>query len=234
MQRYDKKSENFNAKAEKLWLLTYFYNLTALMWRKMRNFASSKRRHQIHFIKPSFNLTATEYIQLKAFARVDGLWVAVLWISTFLFYVLGLTRPTYGIVAMLLLLTTPLLLTQRLKHYRNDVLDGLLSFGRGWGYVTMMSFYGSLLFGIAVFAYFNYMDHGYLFSTLMQTLQSPEMAAVIEQTDMAASLKLSLEQLQQMRPIDLALNMMMSSVMACMLLGLPIAAIMQRQVKREG
>lgn len=173
-------------------------------------------------------MTATEYIQLKAFARVDGLWVAVLWISSFLFYLVGLSRPTYGIVAMLLILSVPFVLGLLLRRYRNDVLDGIISFARGWGYTVLTCFYGSLLFGIAVYAYFSYLDNGYLFATLDQMIKSPEMAPVVEQGNLGTMLSQSLEQMRAMRPIDLALNLMMSGVMASMLLALPIAALMQR------
>ena len=174
-------------------------------------------------------MTATEYIQLKAFARVDGLWVAVLWVSSFLFYLVGLSRPTYGVVAMLLAMSTPFVLGFLLRRFRNDVLDGIISFGRGWGYSVLTCFYGSLLFGISAFAYFTYLDNGYLFATLGQMLKSSEMAPVLEQGNLGVMLTQSLEQMQAMRPIDLALNMMMSGMMISMLLALPIAALMQKR-----
>ena len=173
-------------------------------------------------------MTATEYIQFKAFARVDGLWVAVLWISSFLFYLLGLSRPTYGIVAMLLMLSVPFVLGILLKRYRNDVLNGIISFARGWGYTVLASFYGSLLFGLSVFAYFRFLDNGYLFTTLNQILKSAEMAPVIEQGNLGAMVSQSLEQMRSMRPIDLTLNLMVSGMMASMLLALPIAALLQK------
>lgn len=176
-------------------------------------------------------MTATEYIQLKAFARIDGLWVAVLWISSFLFYLLGLSRPTYGFVAMVLALSTPFVLGLLLKKFRNDVLDGVISFGRGWGYSVLTCFYGSLLFGLSVFAYFTYLDHGYLFTTLGTMLSSSEMAPVLEEGNLGAMLNDSLQQMRNMRPIDLALNMMMSCLMICMLVALPIAALLQKVKK---
>ena len=152
----------------------------------------------------------------------------MLWVSSFLFYLLGLSRPTYGIVAMLLALSLPFVLGFLLRRFRNDVLDGIISFARGWGYTVMTCFYGSLLFGLSVFAYFSYLDNGYLFATLGQMLQSSEMAPVLEQGNMGTMLSESLEQMRSMRPIDLALNLMMSSLMICMLLALPIAALLQK------
>ena len=37
-------------------------------------------------------MTAEEYIQLKAFARIDGALLSVMWIASFALYVIGMTK----------------------------------------------------------------------------------------------------------------------------------------------
>ena len=47
-------------------------------------------------------MTAPEYIQLKAYARQDGFFLALLWIASFVFYIMGLTNQMLGMAAIML------------------------------------------------------------------------------------------------------------------------------------
>ena len=134
-------------------------------------------------------------------------------------------------LAMLMALATPFVLGFLLRKFRNGVLDGVISFGRGWGYSVLTCFYASLLFGLSVYAYFTFLDQGYLFDALAQMLQRADMAPVLKQGNLGTLLTDSLQQMKTMRPIDLALNMMFSCLMIGMLLALPIAALLQKAVR---
>jgi hypothetical protein len=174
-------------------------------------------------------LTAPEYIQLKAFARIDGAWLSLLLIAGFACYVVGLTSPTYGFLALLTFIVTPFFVGRRLKRFRDNGLDGTMSFLRGWAYVIMMFFYGGLLFALAQYAYLTYMDKGYILMTINDVLSTPENTAVMKQLGMTDQINESLHLLGTMRPIDFALNMLTTLIMAGAVLGLPIAAVLQKR-----
>ena len=53
-------------------------------------------------------MTAPEYIQLKAFARQDGAFLALLWVATFSLYIIGVTNQILGIVAILIMVVKAL------------------------------------------------------------------------------------------------------------------------------
>ena len=154
--------------------------------------------------------------------------LALLLVAVFACYVVGLTSPTYGLLAMIALVVTPFYVGRRLKRFRDDGLDGQISFLRGWAYVCLMFFYGGLLFALVQYAYLAYMDHGYLLTTITDLLSAPEQAAAIKQLGMTEQVNESLHQLQQMRPIDFALDFLTSIIMAGVMLGLPLAAIVRR------
>jgi hypothetical protein len=177
-------------------------------------------------------LTAPEYLQLKAFARIDGARLFLLWTATFALYIIGLTSPIYGLAAMFLLVTTPFFVGSRLRHFRDDSLEGTISFMRGWAYTVYVFFYGSLLFALAQWAYFTYMDNGYLISTITKALNTPETTEALRQMGITESFSESIAMLGEMRPIDLSLNMLTTNIMAGMVLGLPIAAVLQKRGER--
>ena len=177
-------------------------------------------------------MTAPEYIQLKAFARIDGVWLSLLWIAAFALYIVGLRSPGYGLAAMVLAVATPFFVGTRLRHFRDEGLSGTISFMRGWAYTVYVFFYGGLLFALAQWAYLTYMDQGYLLNTITEMLSAPETVEALRQMGMTETLDESLTMLGQMRPIALSLNMLTTNILMGMLLGLPIAAVIKR-VKRE-
>lgn len=178
-------------------------------------------------------MTPAEYIQLKAFARQDGALLALWWIASFGCYVAGLLQPVLGMLAVLMALSTPIVAALRLRHFRDVGRDGIISMGRGWGFVVLIFFYAGLLLAVAQYAYFSFMDHGFMFDAMDRMLHTPEAGQMLQQYGMAESVDESISQMRAMRPIDIALNMLTTNILVGMVVALPIAAVMQRQLKTE-
>jgi Na+/glutamate symporter len=174
-------------------------------------------------------MTPAEYIQMKAFARLDGVLLAVLWVSSFALYVAGLALPVLGLAAMVLMVATPFFVGFRLGKFRDEGRDGIISFRRGWVYVVFVFFYAAILLALAQYAYFAYMDHGYLMQSFSTALSTPEAVQMMKQYGIEQAMAESLEQMGQLRPIDYALNVLTVNILAGMVLGLPIAAMLQRR-----
>lgn len=173
-------------------------------------------------------MTAPEYIQLRAFARIDGVKLAILWLASFAFYVLGLKTSGFGLVSLLLAFATPFLSARLLRHFRDEGLEGFISFGRGWVYVVFQFFYAGLLFAIAQFVYFAYLDHGFFMNGISQMFSDPATSEAMRQMGMSATIEESLQMLMSLRPIDLALNILTSNLILGCLIAVPIAAICKR------
>ena len=173
-------------------------------------------------------MTAPEYIQLRAFARYDGLKLFVLWLISFVCYVLGPRMPFLGIAAAPLAAITPLVAYQLLRHYRDVGLGGVISVGRGWAYVVFLFLYASLLFALAQFVYFAFLDKGYFVSTMSQMMSDPATSESLRQMGMLAQVNDALRQFEQMRPIDLVLNILTTNLFIGCVVGLPVAAIAAR------
>lgn len=172
-------------------------------------------------------MTPTEYIQLKAFARLDGVKLFLLWLTSFVCYIIGLRSPGLGLVALILALVTPFLCFRLLRHFRDHVRDGVISFMRGWAYVVFLFFYAGLLFAVAQFVYFKWIDHGYFASALSEMLAMPENAETIRQLGLGSASEMT-EILTQASPIETALNILTTNLLIGCAIALPIAAVSKR------
>jgi len=174
-------------------------------------------------------MTPEEYVQLKAFARQDGAFLSLLWIGGFACYVRGLTNPVLGLAALMLLVVSPFFAANRLRHFRDDARNGVISFLRGYAYTVLIFFYGGLLFCSAVYVYFAFLDNGYLSGMLTDMMNTEQGRQIAEMYGMADQMEEGLDMLTAMRPIDYALNLLSLNISAGLLLGVPIALLMQRK-----
>ena len=174
-------------------------------------------------------MTAPEYIQLKAYARQDGFFLAMLWIASFASYIVGLTNQTLAMAAMLMAVMTPFFVASRLRKFRDYGLEGVISFGRSYAYIIFVFFYGAVLLAVAQYLYFAYMDNGYLVNSFAKMIGSEEGRVMLEQYGMAKVVNDGLAEMAMTRPIDYALNILTINISLGFILGLPIALIMQKR-----
>ena len=174
-------------------------------------------------------MTAPEYVQLKAYARQDGFFLALLWIASFACYILGITNGLLGMVAMMLAVMTPFFVAGRLRRFRDEGREGVISFRRSYAYTVFVFFYGAVLLAVAQFLYFAYMDNGYLLSTFSKIVSSAEGKEMLQQYGMTQVAEDSLSEMASLRPIDYALNILTVNIMIGFVLGVPIGLVMYRR-----
>ena len=177
-------------------------------------------------------MTASEYIQLKAYARQDGFFLALLWIASFASYIMGFSNQTLAMAAMLMALTSPFFVANRLRKFRDEGREGVISFGRSYAYTIFVFFYGAVLLAVAQYLYFAYMDNGYLVSSFAKMMNTDEGRMVLEQYGMTKVVDDSLAEMAATRPIDSALNILTINISLGFILGVPIGLIMQRRIKK--
>lgn len=178
-------------------------------------------------------MTTEEYTQLKAFARIDGILVALLWTASFACYIGGMAHPALMIVGMGTAVSTPFFVFSRLRRFRNSILDGTLSFGRGYLYSAHTFLYAALLFALAQFVYFQFIDQGYLLSKVAEVLSDPVTERTIREAGMRQAVDETLRTMWQTRPIDYALSYFSSNIIIGLLLALPIAAVAKRADRQD-
>ena len=155
-------------------------------------------------------INVTALVQLKAFARQDGVILALTWIASF---ILMIYTPQYS-YGNLLALSTPFIVGWRLCAFRNYALDGTF-------------FYASLVFALCQYAYIKFIDGDSIKNMLAETVKvlTPvyqEQGLSLNEINSAASMMASL------RPIDLSIIFMMQNLFIGLLLSLPLALIFKR------
>jgi len=171
-------------------------------------------------------VTPAEYQQLKAFARIDGALLAIVWIGSFALYIKGLENPTLGMLSIMTLVVSPFFAAKCLRSFRNKARNGIISFARGYAYIVLIFFYSGLLFALTQYVYFTYMDNGFLMAKFTEMANSPESV----QLGIKDMMQQSLDQMAAMRPIDLSLNVLTVIIVAGFFIGLPTAALLQQRV----
>jgi hypothetical protein len=133
-----------------------------------------------------------------------------------------------GLAALLLMVYTPIFVGERLGKFRDYGREGLISFRRAYAYTVFVFFYGGVLFAIAQYLYFAFIDNGYLMTQFSKMVNSNEAQKMLQQYGMTEMMNESLNEMANIRPIDYALNMLTVNISLGFILGVPISLIMQR------
>lgn len=168
---------------------------------------------------------------MKAFARVDGAALALLWTVSFACYIVGISHPVYATVSIILALMTPFFVARRLRVFRNEALGGVISFLRAFAFSMLIFFYASVLFALVQYVYMAYIDHGYLLQTVTRIFESPEGRQLLEGYGLTGKeMADSLQSLAEMRPIDFALNVLTGNLTIGLLVGVPLAGLLKSRM----
>ena len=168
------------------------------------------------------------FIQLKAFARQDALVLSLLWIASFA----CMTLVKAGLLGNLLALATPFFIAWRLSKFRDQTLGGSISFRRAFAYGVYTFFYASLVFALAQFVYFRYLDHGTFARMITESMRL--LAPMYEQNGISKTdLNNNINMVSMLTPIQWAFVFMMQNIIIGVVVSLPIAAVCMRAIKRR-
>ena len=171
-------------------------------------------------------ITPATLSQLKAFARQDGLLLALFWTASFAMTMLA-PQSIWGNV---LALATPFFMGWRLCTFRDVALDGEISFRRGVAHGIYSVFYASLVFALVQYVYFRFLDHGTFMGIMNDGVKVIE--EVYRQQGLDASeLTRSIEAMREVTPVQWAFMLMLQNIFVGSLLALPVAAVCKRKLR---
>lgn len=169
-------------------------------------------------------ITPQVLIQLKAFARQDGALLSLLWIASFA----GMMYMPQSAVGNLLALATPIVVGWRLCKFRDDALDGVISLRRGYAYAFYVFFYASLVFALAQYLYFAFLDGGRFSTMLSDALRV--VTPIYEQQGMSkAEIDQGMGLVMSLGPLHWTFVFMVQNILVGLVLGLPIGAVCRKR-----
>lgn len=172
----------------------------------------------------------TEYIQLKAFAKQDGLILGLIWIAAFACFIGSMTDGSLQIGFVAGILSTPFVVFFMLRHYRDKVLDGSISYRRAFAFTAFTMGYASLIIAAATFVYFHFFDKGDFFGTLMANIKLPEVQQAFTDAGMKPDeIEQQLSMVSQSRPIDFAFSVFTEGIIIALLHGALLGLFIKRK-----
>ena len=178
--------------------------------------------------------TREDYEQLKAFARIDGALTGGLWILSFAFFIGEFYNPMFAFVSLIIGVCSLVFVSMRLKRFRDNVLDGVISFRRALAYCMFVYFYAALLMAAAQFIYFQFIDNGFMLSQYEAMTKTYEFRTLLNAYGIRQEeMQLAMDNLAALRPVDIALQFFTTNIIIGFLVSLPIAVMMKSKYKRR-
>ena len=162
--------------------------------------------------------------QAKAYARIDGALTALLWIAAF---AMQMYYPA-GSMGGLLAVSSPLFVGWRLLRFRDEVLGGAISFRRAYYYSFYTFVCASLVFALAQYVYFRFIDGGQFVGIFQSALSAIE-EAYKQSNRPTADIEAMRETVSALTPVNWAVMIMVQNISIGVLASLPIALFFRRK-----
>ena len=173
-----------------------------------------------------------DFKQLTAYARYDGIYLAIIWAASFA-CLLGMTvLPVLAQFSFLLSLSTPFFVAYRLKVFREEGRNGVISFRRALFYCLRVFFNSAIIFSLLQWLYMEYLDKGKLLMMVTNIYSSNEGKSLL------AAIGIPYKQFitalsEAFQPFFLAASSFVYAVILGGFFSLFIAAIMSKKVKNQ-
>lgn len=178
--------------------------------------------------------TREEYEQIKAFARIDGAIMGVMWIISFACFIAQFYMPLLNMAALIFGIASIIVSAIRLRNFRDNILDGVISYWRAYGYSLLTYFYAALLLAAAQYIYFQFIDHGFLLNQYTAMTSSPEFKSMMTLYGIKADeMKLTMDTIATLRPIDIALQFLTTNLFFGIVISWPMAALIKSKYKKK-
>lgn len=178
--------------------------------------------------------TREEYEQIKAFARIDGAIMGVMWIISFACFIAQFYMPLLNMAALIFGIASIIVSAIRLRNFRDNILDGVISYWRAYGYSLLTYFYAALLLAATQYIYFQFIDHGFLLNQYTAMTSSPEFKSMMTLYGIKADeMKLTMDTIATLRPIDIALQFLTTNLFFGIVISWPMAALIKSKYKRK-
>lgn len=173
-------------------------------------------------------ITHESIVQAKAFSRQDGFLLSLVWIGS-MASMMYMPESSWG---PLMMLSTPFFVGWRLTSFRNNALDGVISFRRALYYTFFTFMYASLIFALAQYLYFKFLDQGRFFQMMSDAVVLLTEAYKQQGID-PAELSTALQEAKNTSPVNMSFLFMMYNMMLGTIMSPVIAICCKKDAPRN-
>lgn len=160
--------------------------------------------------------------------------MGVMWIISFACFIAQFYMPLLNMAALIFGVASIIISAIRLRNFRDNILDGVISYWRAYGYSLLTYFYAALLLAAAQYIYFQFIDHGFLLNQYTAMTSSPEFKSMMTLYGIKADeMKLTMDTIATLRPIDIALQFLTTNLFFGIVISWPMAALIKSKYKRK-
>lgn len=169
-------------------------------------------------------MTSETYLRLRAFARMDGARLGLLWVVSFALFVGSFYSSVFSILWMGTMIATPFYVGLRTKTYSEQTETGHISYGHAYAHSSLTIFYASLILAIVQWAYFQFIDNGFVINQYIAIFTDKENVQMMTSLGYTKEmLNNMIENMRSLRPIDMSLQMLWANVVAGLIISLTTA-----------
>ena len=174
-----------------------------------------------------------EIHQLTAYSKQSGMIMGLVWVLSFACFVASLKDQGLTLIFDLTIISIPICAVKLLKHYRDKILNGTISFMRAFAYSMTMFLHAIIILSFAQWLYMEFLDNGFIFSSLAAKVQSPEYKPFLDAYGVSMEeINTQLKAMADTRPIDFPFMFLFTNIFLSLILSWVIALITKRTKKR--
>ena len=164
-------------------------------------------------------------------AMQQGTILGLYWIATAAIYILGLSNAMLSVLFLILITFSPFFAAILVAKYRKQECDNKMTFLTAWSFLIIMYVCASLLFAVAQYIYFMFIDKGFFITFLQEQISLLQQVSELDSMTID-SLKQVGELWGQMTTSDIVLQFLSSNMMIAGIIT-PITAIFVKRTPKN-
>ena len=170
---------------------------------------------------------------LRRHAMLLGTYMGVFWIVKFALFPMGVRTSFLMLLFVVLTCCVPFMGYRYLRLFRDQACGGVIGFGRAWWFTVLMYLFASLLTAAGHYVYFAFIDGGRLVVALQEMWQEAVEQDLPGVALYAETMEASFEQIGQLSPIDIVVQLFCQNMYFCIFLAIPTALLAMRRGPKE-
>ncbi|MFA6830699.1 MAG: DUF4199 domain-containing protein [Bacteroidaceae bacterium] len=179
----------------------------------------------------------TNRISIQKNAMTYGTYMGLFWVAKFILFPLGFSYNFLFLLFFVLTIAVPFICYRMTKNFRDTKLNGTINWFQAWAFNLFVFLFAALLVGVAHYAYFQFLDHGFIIESYDKVLTNIKLQTKsLSLEDDGAQFQDQLSQVQKMidtfkriKPIEIVYQLFTQNIFWGNIIALLVAFIVPKK-----